>query len=138
MVPQGLIRDSFVELTEIDLRGLGLLLAKDQRETALRCAVASFTERDGTLSAQRLIADTEPVLLTGEGRLDLKSEELDFLLRGHPKNPRFFSFRTPVHVKGTLLRPAFGIEARQFQVIDPGDAKDEDCKALIGSADLGS
>jgi uncharacterized protein involved in outer membrane biogenesis len=134
-VPQGTIRDSFVELTGIDLRGLGLLLAKDQRETTLRCAVASFTERDGTLSAQRLIADTKPVLITGQGRLDLKSEELDFLLRGHPKSPRFFRFRAPVHVKGTLLKPAFDIEAGRLQVIDPGDAKDEDCAALIGSAD---
>jgi uncharacterized protein involved in outer membrane biogenesis len=135
VVPQGTIRDSLAELTGIDLRGLGLLLAKDQRETTLRCAVASFTERDGTLSVQRLIADTKPVLITGEGRLDLKSEELDFLLRGHPKSPRFFRFRAPVHVKGTLLKPALGIEASRLQVIDPGNAKDEDCAALIGSAD---
>jgi AsmA family protein len=135
VVPQGMIRDSLAELTGIDLRGLGLLLAKDERETTLRCAAASFTERDGTLSTQRLIVDTKPVLISGEGRLDLKSEELDFLLRGHPKSPRFFRFRAPVHVKGTLLKPAFGIEARRLQVIDPGNAKDEDCAALIGSAD---
>ena len=87
------------------------------------------------LSTQRLIADTKSVLITGEGHLDLKSEELDFLLRGHPKSPRFFRFRAPVHVKGTLLKPAFGIEARRLQVIDPGSAKDADCVALIASAD---
>jgi AsmA family protein len=135
VVPQGRIRDSLAELTGIDLRGLGLLLAKDQRDATLRCAVASFVELDGTLSVQRLILDTEPVLINGEGRLDLKSEELDFSLRGHPKSPRFFRFRAPVHVKGTLLKPAFGIEARRLQVIDPGNAKDQDCAALIGSAD---
>jgi uncharacterized protein involved in outer membrane biogenesis len=135
VVPEGTIRDSLAELTGIDLRGLGLLLVKDQRETTLRCAVASFTERDGTLSAQRLIVDTKPVLISGEGRLDLKSEELDFLLHGHPKSPRFFRFRAPVHVKGTLLKPAFGIEARRLQVVDPGNAKDEDCAALVSSAD---
>jgi uncharacterized protein involved in outer membrane biogenesis len=134
VVSQGTIRDSLAELTGIDLRGLGLLLAKDERETTLRCAAASFTERDGTLSAQRLIVDTKPVLIGGEGRLDLKSEELDFLLRGHPKSPRFFRFRAPVHVKGTLLKPAFGIEARRLQVVDPGNAKDVDCAALIGSS----
>jgi AsmA family protein len=133
VMPQGEIRDSLAELTGIDLRGLGLLLSKDQHDTPLRCAVGSFTERDGTLSAQRLIADTEPVLIIGEGRLDLKSEQLDFLLRGYPKSPRFFRFRSPVHVKGTLLKPAFGIEARRLQVIDPGRAKDEDCAALIAA-----
>ncbi len=100
VVPQGTIRDSLVELTGIDLRGLGLLLAKDQREVTLRCAVGSFAERSGILSTQRLIADTDPVLITGEGKLDLGSEELDFLLRGNPKTPRFFRMRGPVHVKG--------------------------------------
>ena len=135
VVPRGTMRDSLAELTGIDLRGLGLLLAKDQRETTLRCAAASFAERDGTLSAQRLIVDTKPVLISGEGRLDLKSEELDFLLHGHPKSPRFFRFRAPVHVKGTLLKPALGIEASRFEVIDPGNAKDEDCATLIRSAD---
>jgi uncharacterized protein involved in outer membrane biogenesis len=137
LVPQGTIRDSLAEFTGINLRGLGLLLSGDQRETTLRCAVASFTEHDGTLSVQRLIADTKPVLITGEGRLDFKSEELDFLLRGHPKSTRFLRFRAPLHVMGTLLKPAFGIEARRLQVIDPGDAKDADCAALIGSAELG-
>jgi hypothetical protein len=78
------------------------------------------------------------VLITGEGRLDLKSEALDFLLRGHPKSTRFLRFRAPLHVMGTLLEPAFGIEARRLQVIDPGDAKDADCAALIGSAHPGS
>jgi AsmA family protein len=134
VVPQGTIRDSLVELTGIDLRGLGLLLAKDQREVTLRCAVGSFAERAGILSTQRLIADTDPVLITGEGKLDLESEELDFLLRGNPKTPRFFRLRGPVHVKGTLLEPAFGIEPRRLQVIDPGHAKDEDCPALIAAA----
>ena len=134
VMPQGAIRDSLAELTGIDLRGLGLLLSKDQHDTPLRCAVASFTERDGTLSAQTLIADTEPVLIIGEGRLDLKSEQLDFLLRGYPKSPRLFRFRSPVHVKGALLKPAFGIEARRLQVIDPGRAKDVDCTALIAAA----
>jgi hypothetical protein len=83
---------------------------------------------------QRLIADTAPVLITGEGRLDLKSEELDILLRGHPKSSRFFRFRSPVQVKGTLREPAFGIEARRLQIIDPGRAKDADCAALIAAA----
>jgi AsmA family protein len=134
VVPRGTVRDSLAELTGIDLRGLGLLLAKDRRETTLRCAAASFSERDGTLSTQKLIADTEPVLITGEGRLDLKSEELDFSLRGHPKSPRLFRFRAPVDIKGTLLKPTFGIEPRRLRLIDPGNAKDADCAALIAAA----
>ena len=138
VMPQGAIRDSLAELTGIDLRGLGLLLSKDRHDAPLRCAVGSFTERDGTLSAQTLIADTERVLITGEGSLDLKSEQLNFLLRGYPKSPRFFRFRSPVHVQGTLVKPAFGIEARSLQVIDPGRAKDVDCAALIAAPERGT
>ncbi len=45
----------------MDLRGSGLLVSKDQRQTAIRCAVGIFKERDGTLTIDDFLADTEPV-----------------------------------------------------------------------------
>src|ERR1700722_5046576 len=66
-LPGGLVRDSLAELTGIDLRGLGLLLAKDKKEVPVRCGIASFQAHDGTLTAQNLVLDTEPVLIAGEG-----------------------------------------------------------------------
>ena len=133
MVQQGEIRDSVAELTGIDLRGLGLLLAKDQKDTALRCATAVFKDHEGTLTAQSLVADTEPVLITGEGQIHLDTEALDLTIRGQPKSTRFFRFRSPVLVKGTLSHPSISIQEHKLAIIDPGQAKDTDCAAAVAA-----
>src|SRR3984957_1886896 len=151
VVTHGAIRSSLAELAGIDLRALGLMLAKDKQETGIRCIVAGFQARDGTLSAQSLVLDTDPVLITGEGQLHLDSESLDFALRGHPKSLRLFRLRTPVLVRGTLVHPAIAVQARNaaaqtaaavalsailtplagmLAFVDPGLAKDADCASL--------
>lgn len=151
VVTHGAIRSSLAELAGIDLRALGLMLAKDKQETGIRCVVAGFKAHDGTLSAQSLVVDTDPVLITGEGQLHLDSESLDFALRGHPKSLRLFRLRTPVLVRGTLVHPAIAAQARNaaaqtaaavalsavltplagmLAFVDPGLAKDADCASL--------
>ncbi len=132
-VPQGKIRESFAELTGVDLRGLGLLLTKNKREVTLRCAFGSFKAQDGTLVAQSLVADTEPVLISGEGQVHLDSEALDLEIRGQPKSLRLFRLRAPISVQGTLAHPALGVlkHGSVLAVIDPGGAKDADCAALL-------
>jgi uncharacterized protein involved in outer membrane biogenesis len=146
------------ELTGIDLRGLGLLMTKDARETGVRCGVASFQARDGTLTAQSLVMDTDPVLITGDGVVHLDSEALDLEFRGHPKHVQLFRIRTPILVRGTLARPSVDIQARHavaqaaeavvlgvvltplaavLAFVDPGLAKDADCAGLLAAADAG-
>jgi AsmA family protein len=132
-LPGGLVRDSLAELTGIDLRGLGLLLAKDKKEVPVRCGIASFQVQDGTLTAQSLVLDTEPVLIAGEGFVRLETETLDLILRGYPKHVRFLQFRAPIVIHGTLKSPSVGIQARDSKLvlIDPGKAKDADCGSLL-------
>jgi AsmA family protein len=129
----GEIRESFAELTGLDLRGLGLLLVKNKNETPVRCAIASFKAHDGTLSVQNLVADTDPILITGGGQIHLDSEALDLALHGDPKSTRLFRLRTPVLVQGTLAHPAIHIQHgdSKLVVVDPGNARDTDCSALL-------
>jgi len=134
VVPQGAVRDSFAEMTGIDLRGARLMLAKNPRETPLRCAAAIFKEEHGTLTAQTLVADTEPVLITGDGEIHLDSESLNLKIRGQPKSLRLLRFNSPLDVGGTLAHPSIAIEAHALKVVDPGHAKDADCPALIAAA----
>jgi uncharacterized protein involved in outer membrane biogenesis len=128
-LPGGTVRDSFAELTGIDLRGLGLLLAKNKKEVPVRCGVASFQAHGGTLTAGNLLLDTEPVLIAGEGFVHLDTETLDFVLRGYPKSVRFFQLRSPILIGGTLKHPSVGIQARDSKLVlvDRGKAKDADC-----------
>jgi uncharacterized protein involved in outer membrane biogenesis len=132
-LPHGALRDSFAELTGLDLRGLGLLLTRNKREVPIRCAIANFNVHQGTLVVQRLVADTEPVLITGEGQIHLDSESLDLEIRGRPKSVRLFRLRAPITVRGTLAHPYLGIQTSgsAFKMVDRGTAEDADCPALL-------
>jgi AsmA family protein len=133
-VQQGTVRDSLAEMTGADLRGLGLVMTKNQKEIPLRCAVAEFEARDGTLTAKRIVADTAPVLISGEGQIHFDTETLDLAISGHPKSVRLFRFRAPVLVKGTLTHPSIDVQAKELTLVDPGKAKDADCAALESEA----
>ncbi len=132
-LPHGMARDSLAELTGIDLRGLGLMLAKSRKEVPIRCGVANFQAHEGILTAKNLVLDTQPVLIVGEGSVHLETETLDFILRGYPKNVRFFQLRTPIVIHGTLKAPSVGIQAHDAKLVlvDPGKAQDADCESLL-------
>jgi uncharacterized protein involved in outer membrane biogenesis len=132
-LPGGTVRDSLAELTGIDLRGLGLLLAANKKEVPVRCGVASLEAHGGTLTAMSLLLDTDPVLIVGEGAAHLDTETLDFVLRGYPKSTRFFRLRSPILIRGTLAHPAVGIDAHDSKLVlvDRGNGKDADCGSAL-------
>ncbi len=109
VLPRGSLRAALAELAGIDLRGVGLLLAKSGRETPVHCGVASFRAQDGVLQAQSLVVDTDSVMTTGAGSINLDSEALDLDLRGHPKGVRLMRLRSPLEVRGTLSHPSVAI-----------------------------
>jgi uncharacterized protein involved in outer membrane biogenesis len=152
VLPHGSLRAALAELAGIDLRGLGLLIAKSDRQTAIHCGVASFRADEGTLKAQSLVLDTDAVLITGDGSIHLDTEAVDLVLHGHPKGARLMRLRAPVLVRGTLAHPSPGIQmgnaaaqsaealalgilltplASMLAFVDPGLAKDADCAALL-------
>jgi uncharacterized protein involved in outer membrane biogenesis len=159
VIPRGEMREAFAELTGIDLaRGLGLILTKNERNTAVRCGVASFKAAGGELTATTLIIDTTHVLVTGQGDVNLKTEALDLSLRGQPKEARMLRLRTPITLRGSLLQPKIGVQpgklaaqtgaavalgalltpvAAVLAFVDGGLAKDANCAAFIGQAEQG-
>lgn len=157
VLPHGAMRSSLAELAGFDLRGLGLMATGNKEDTGIRCGVASFDAKKGTLTAQRLLVDTDPVLITGDGTIDMDSEALDLKLVGRPKHPRL-RVRAPLLVHGTLKHPTFSTDpkkpmaqaagaialgvlltpvAAMLAFVDPGLAKDSDCGALLAEVRKG-
>jgi hypothetical protein len=151
VLPGGAMRASLAELTGGSLRGVGLKLAKDEEETGVRCAIAAFSAQRGKVTPQQLLIDTDPVLITGRGTIDLSSETLDLTLHGKSKKLRIASVHSPVYVRGSLSHPSFSLDkgrvaaqttgaaalgialtplAAVLALVDPGLAKDADCSAL--------
>lgn len=159
VIPHGKIRDAFAELTGINvLKGLGLLITKDQSETDIRCGIIDFKDQKGSLNTTTVYVDTSNVLVTGRGKIDLDDERVDLALQGNPKKVRFLRLRSPIELGGTLLHPTVGLQASKLATqagvaavlgvfltpaaaalafIDPGLGKDKDCSTVLAQAAAG-
>jgi uncharacterized protein involved in outer membrane biogenesis len=156
VAPNGEIRKAFAELMGVNVvKGLGLLLDKDQSTTPIRCGVAHFDTKGGVMSARNIVFDTGPVIVTGKGTVNLGTERMDFRLRGHNKKFRLVRVLLPITATGPITAPKLGVEpgaaigqggaalgiaallsplALVLPFVDPGLAKDANCGALIAEA----
>lgn len=156
ILPNGDVRSAFAELTGINIaKGLGLLLTGTQDKAPIRCGVAQFAIHDGDMQAQTLVFDTQNVKITGKGDIRLGPEELNMEIKGDPKKPRLARLRTPVEIRGHLMKPSFGVDtgktlaqgavaaalgvavtplAAVLAFVDPGLGKDANCSQLVEGA----
>jgi uncharacterized protein involved in outer membrane biogenesis len=159
VIPHGEIREAFAELTGINvLRGLGLLLSKQEDKIDIRCGIIDFKDHQGSLNTTTVYVDTTNVLITGRGKINFGDEDIDLALQGDPKKVRLLRLRSPISLHGTLLKPAVGLKADKLAeqagvatalgvlltpaaaalaFIDPGLAKDKDCSSVLAQADAG-
>jgi uncharacterized protein involved in outer membrane biogenesis len=150
----GEVRKAFAELAGVNVvKGLGLLHKKDM--TPISCAVASFDAKGGIMTANNIVVDTGPVLIKGQGTINLNTERMDLRLRGHDKKFRLVRVLLPIKATGSLYAPKLGVEpgaaiaqggigaalgtmlsplAAVLPFVDPGLAKDANCSALLAEA----
>jgi uncharacterized protein involved in outer membrane biogenesis len=155
VVPQGQMRKSLAEWMGVNvLSALGLNLSGDRSATDLRCAILSFDARKGLLASQRILLDTGPTRVDGQGRINLQDETMNLTLNGGPKHFELLRVRAPITVSGKLGAPSIGVDARPvvtqgvigaglgllsplaslFAFIDPGLAKDANCAGILAGA----
>lgn len=155
VMPAGMIRQSFAELTGIDAtKGLFMLLNKDPHQTEVRCAIADFSIHNGVMQAQNIVFDTGVVLVNGSGHVNLNDESMKFTFKGKPKQFRLVRINAPIIIGGHLTAPTFGIDAGPAVVqgglgallstvsaplaaipfIAGGSQKGADCGALMAEA----
>jgi len=155
VVPEGRIRRSIAEWLGVDvISALGLTLSGNASDTGLRCAIAHFNAHEGVLTAQRLVFDTEPVLVTGSGNIDLRRETINVTVAGKPKSFQLMRLNVPVTVTGALSHPTVGVKAGAavmqaglaiglgfltplaaiLPFVDVDIAKNANCTALVAQA----
>lgn len=120
----------------------------------LRCGVADFSVKDGTMHVNALVFDTEITTLVGAGSIDLGQEKLNLTFNQKTKSTSPVALRSPIYVRGSFAKPGVEVDKGRMAVravgavvlamvnpllvviplIDAGPGKDSDCGQLIRDA----
>ena len=144
----------FMELAGIDVAEALPMLGSDNA-VEIRCIIADFAAKDGTLTSRAFVIDTSDTLVDAEATIDLETEALNVRALAHPKDPSPFAGRTPITVGGTFADPSVGIDpsgliargaaavalgvlltplAAIIPFLELGLGEDSDCGGLIAEA----
>ena len=100
----GTIANQYIEMLAADLLKK---MASDSKVTKMNCFVTSFAIKQGIATNTALLFDTTNMVVTGEGKIDLKEEKLDMQVKPKPKDASLLSLAVPVNIGGTLAEPSF-------------------------------
>ncbi|MBW1773114.1 MAG: hypothetical protein JRJ82_09510 [Deltaproteobacteria bacterium] len=87
--------------------------------TRINCFVGLFDIKDGIAVTSALVMDTPLMVVAGDGKIDLKTEEIDLSLNPSPKKGvggislSFAELAKPFKLDGTLANPTLGIDPTQ-------------------------
>jgi uncharacterized protein involved in outer membrane biogenesis len=121
----GSINQKAIKLLGTDLSS-GLLqllnpLKKDEKYTKINCFAGAFDINNGLAQSNALVLDTSQASVVGYGKIDLKTEEIDLVLKPSPKKGvginglakfslSFGELTKTLKLKGTLSKPSITID----------------------------
>jgi hypothetical protein len=89
--------------------------ARRHREKAdqINCAVVQFDVKEGIATSKAFVFDSQLAILTGEGEINLGTEQIDFLLVPDAKDPSL-GLSTNLRVRGPLMDPRVRPDTRSL------------------------
>jgi len=77
---------------------------RHEKAEQIQCAVVQFDIKKGIADSRAFVFDTQAGILTGEGKINLGTEQINFLLVPKPEYPSL-SLSTKLRVSGTVMEP---------------------------------
>jgi uncharacterized protein involved in outer membrane biogenesis len=109
--PGGRIDNQLFKVLAVGLDSITGPLLGSESQAALNCFVVQFDFDQGLGRSRALALDSEAMMLTGEGTLDLRSEALDLDFDTATRQPSLASLAVPFKVGGTLKNPKVSADA---------------------------
>jgi uncharacterized protein involved in outer membrane biogenesis len=83
----------------------------------IKCAVVQFDIKQGIATSQAFVFNTRAGILAGSGKINLDTEQIDFLLIPKPEHPDL-SFSTKLRVSGNIMDTRVGPD--KFALLEKG------------------
>jgi uncharacterized protein involved in outer membrane biogenesis len=108
----GQVSNLVMEAAGADIAEIVRFFVGGDQQIELRCGVMAFNVKDGIMTSEALVVDTDDTYIGGEGAISLRDETLDLRLVPLPKDVSILSLRGPLRVRGTFGEPKIGLEKR--------------------------
>ncbi|GAB3247086.1 AsmA family protein [Chitinimonas naiadis] len=102
----GAVSKLLLRLANLDVANTLVVLLAGDEQVPVRCMVADMDVKAGDMQVRTLLLDTDKQLVVGEGHVNLRSEQLDLLLKAKPKDISLAALRGPIAVKGSFAKPS--------------------------------
>ncbi|MGV8073778.1 MAG: AsmA family protein [Syntrophobacteraceae bacterium] len=150
VVHKGQIDNKYLNLLGGDLGSNALRLinpfSESKKYTDINCMVSGFDIKNGLAQTTALLLDTDQMRVIGDGKINLKTEELDISLKPSPKEGvggaglgkvslSLGELAKPFKLGGTLAKPALAIDTKQAAL---GIGKAVGGAALLGPIGIGA
>lgn len=111
-VQDGAVSHLVVEAIGLDIaQALGVVVVGDNL-MPMRCAVVRVKSKQGALTPEVGVVDTEDSTILVSGSLSLADESLNLVMSAKPKDISPLTLRSPLKVEGTFANPKFRLEAK--------------------------
>jgi uncharacterized protein involved in outer membrane biogenesis len=107
---EGTINSKMFALVSNDLAKAIIPSGSGGDTARLVCALSRFDFHGGVGTSKALAVETDSLITTGSGTIDLGSEQLDLLLKPKPKSASLASLAFPIRVSGPLASPSAGVD----------------------------
>jgi uncharacterized protein involved in outer membrane biogenesis len=106
-VEEGALESRFIDLLGADVVRVLSPLQDSGPQTSLNCVVNRFEIKDGVATPKVMFVDTGKMTISGDGNINLGTEQVALMLTPRPKQASLVSLAIPIRVGGTLAAPSF-------------------------------
>ena len=78
--------------------------------TKIECMFMQLSSTDGVFKTDAAMLNTENIVMTADGTVDLTTEMLNFLLIPKPKDIELFTLDANIRVQGNMVDPGFSLD----------------------------
>jgi len=110
LVNDGAVSRGLMEIAGLNVGNYVVGKLFGDKEVKINCAASDLNIKDGVVTPQLFVFDTENAMIYIDGTVNMASEQLDLKIRPESKGLRVFSLRSPLYVNGAFAKPNAGVQ----------------------------
>jgi uncharacterized protein involved in outer membrane biogenesis len=154
LITQGAVSKLLLEEMGLNVGNIIVTKLFGDKQVKLNCMATDFDDVNGVLQTKLFVVDTDEALVTVDGTINLRTEQMNMTLHPQTKGLRLFSLRAPLYLRGTFSKPDVSVDkgvlalraggaallaaaapvAALLPLIHAGPGENSDCARLLAQA----